>query len=133
MKVVTRVVAIIIQDHKLLLEKGQGHDELWTPGGKIESHESELECLKRELADELNMELVSASFFKEYFSKHFYTNNLLTKDRVYLATVSGIPQPQNEIESVVWLTKEDLVSKKYQMVTNTEENLIPDLIQAGLF
>ncbi|MFA4818404.1 MAG: NUDIX domain-containing protein [Patescibacteria group bacterium] len=132
MKVTTRVVAVIIQDHKLLLEKGKGYNELWVPGGKIEPHESELDCLKRELAEELNIELVSANFFKKYLSKHFYDHNRLTKDRVYLTTVNGAPQPQNEIESVVWFTKEDLASKKYQLITNTEENLIPDLIQAGL-
>lgn len=33
MEVRTRIAAIIIKDGKLLMLRGKGHDELWTPGG----------------------------------------------------------------------------------------------------
>ena len=54
----TRIAGIIIKDGKLLLVKGKGYEELWTPGGKIDENETDEECLKRELK---NLSLVTAS------------------------------------------------------------------------
>ena len=43
-----RILGIIIKDRKLLMLKGRGYKELWTPGGKMEVGETDEECLKRE-------------------------------------------------------------------------------------
>lgn len=51
MKIRNRVVAIILKANKVLLVKGKGWPELWTPGGKIEEGETEEETLKRELKE----------------------------------------------------------------------------------
>ncbi|MFH1253064.1 MAG: NUDIX domain-containing protein [Candidatus Uhrbacteria bacterium] len=49
METKTRIVGIIIKSKKLLMLKGKGFEELWTPGGKIEGKETDQECLEREL------------------------------------------------------------------------------------
>lgn len=59
----TRIAAIIIKDKKLLLLKGKGYKELWTPGGKIELGESDEECLKRELKEEIIPDLIKQRIF----------------------------------------------------------------------
>jgi ADP-ribose pyrophosphatase YjhB (NUDIX family) len=54
-----RIAGIIIQNGKLLMLLGKGYPELWTPGGKLEAHESNEECLARELKEEIGVNLLS--------------------------------------------------------------------------
>lgn len=86
---VTRIAGIIIKDGKMLMLLGRGHKELWTPGGKIEPGESDQECLKRELKEEIGVNLLSCKFFKEYSNKSFYHPERMTIDRVYIAEIEG--------------------------------------------
>lgn len=129
----TRIAAMIIQDDKLLLLKGIGYDELWTPGGKIESGEDDITCLQRELAEELGVKLQSATFFKEYNGTSYYNKEVSLIQRVYVVTITGSPKANAEIESMVWFSKDDFNSKKYLMITITQDEIIPDLIKAGVW
>ena len=129
MKTRTRIAGIIIQNEKLLMLKGRGYKELWTPGGKIEEGETDEDCLRRELKEEIGVELLSLKFFREYVGKSFYNSEKILNNRVYFATVGGCIKPDMEIENFVWLSKEDFRTKKYPMITITEEKIIPDLIK----
>ena len=134
LSVKTRIAAIIIQGGKLLMLQGRGYKELWTPGGKIDQGENDIACLKRELMEELGVELVDAKFFKEYLTENFYSmpkHDLI--ERVYIVTTQGEPKPAAEIENVIWFSKEDFVNKKYPMITHTDLELIPDLIKGGIW
>ena len=133
MKSETRVVGIIIQNGNLLMLKGKGYKELWTPGGHLEMGESEEECLKRELKEEIGVNLVESKFFGEYPGRSFYHPERIYNERVYLATVKGIIKADAEIESFVWFTKEDLAARKYPMIGNTEKKILPDLIKEGFW
>lgn len=130
---VTRVAGIVIKDGKILMLLGKGYNELWTPGGKTEPNESDEDCLKRELKEELGVNLSRCEFFKEYKHKSFYFPKRLMTERVYIADVSGEINPGAEIEKHLWLTKEDFENKRFPMITNTQEKLIPDLIKAKLW
>lgn len=128
----TRIAAIIIKDSKLLMLKGKGFGELWTPGGKIEVGETEEDCLRRELNEEIGVEIISLKFFKEYAGPSFYHENQITRQRIYIVSISGHIQPDAEIEDFVWLKKEDFEKKKFPMIPITEEEIVPDIIKAGL-
>lgn len=133
-KIKTRIAGMIVQDGKLLMLTGKGHSkELWTPGGKIDEGESDEECLKRELNEELGVELVKATFFKSYTTPSFYNNKDTTIQRVYMVEIKGEPVPSAEIDTMIWFTKEEYENKKYPMITMTQEELIPDMIKAGLW
>jgi len=129
----TRIVAMIVQDERLLMEKGEDSIELWTPGGKLEEGESDIECLRRELREELCVDLVSAKFFKEYHGFSFYNPDMRMIQRVHIVTISGTPKPDAEIESVIFLSKEDFEQKKYPMIPINEEDILPDIIKAGVW
>ncbi|MBI2449061.1 NUDIX domain-containing protein [Candidatus Pacearchaeota archaeon] len=127
-----RIVALIIKNNKLLLVKGKGYSELWTPGGKREEGESEEETLKRELKEEINLDLQSMVFFREYFMQSPYSNNWMTETKCFLVEAKGEPKADKEIESIVWYGKDDFLTKKYPMIEENEKGLIPDLIKEGL-
>ena len=74
------IAAIIIEDEKLLLVKGKGYEYIWTPGGKLETEETDVECLKRELKEEIGVDLVEAKFFKEYPGFSFFNQVLIFFD-----------------------------------------------------
>ena len=132
METKTRIAGIIIQDGKLLMLRGQ-KPELWTPGGKLEVGESDEECLKRELKEEIGVELVRASFFREYIAPGFYNPSVLVTQRVYITEVSGAIMPSAEINDYVWFTKEDFKNRSYPMITTIEKRVIPDLISKGVW
>lgn len=133
METKTRIASLIVEDGKLLMLKGKGYKELWTPGGKIDIGESEEECLRRELREEIGVEISSLSFFKEYSGKSFYKSNQITNQKIYIVSISGEIKPDAEIESFVWLTREDFDKKIFPMIPITEEKIIPDLIEEGFF
>lgn len=128
-----RIAAIIIDNGKLLMLKGNGYDELWTPGGKIELLETDEDCLKRELAEEIGVKITGLKFFKEYSGKSFYHTNQIIKEKTYIVSISGKIKPDAEIENFVWLTREDFGKKKFPMIPITEKKIIPDLIEKGIF
>ena len=132
MKIRYRIVAIIIKDNKLLLVKGKGWPELWTPGGKIEEGESEEGTLKRELKEEINLDLQNMTFFKKYFYKNPYVEGTMTETKCFIVEVKGEPKADKEIDSIIWYSKEDFEKKKYPMLEENEKGLIPDLIEQDL-
>ena len=129
----TRIAGIIIQDGKLLLLLGKGYKELWTPGGKIDEGETDEECLRRELREELGVEATDIKFFKEYKTTSFYNQSITLIERAYIVSIEGEIVPAEEIESFVWFTKDDYLTKKYPMITHTQEDLIPDLIKEKIW
>ena len=134
MKERIRVVAIVVKNNKLLLVKGSDqYKEFWTPGGKREEGESDLDCLKRELAEEINVPVISVKFFGEYAAKSPYYEDVLTISRVYLADISGEIKVANEIKGYVWMSRKDFEEGKYPLIATTREKIIPDLIKARYF
>ena len=112
---------------------GRGQKELWTPGGKVEIGESDKECLKRELKEEVGLELIEMKFFKEYSSQHFYDPDKISQQRIYIVSAEGEPKRGMEIDKIIWLTREDFQKQKYPMIPINEKEIIPDLIKKRLF
>ena len=127
----TRISGVVMRDNKMLMLKGKGK-EFWTPGGKIEKGESDEECLKRELKEEIGVDLIDLKFFREYSHLSYYNPEVVLDVRVYIVTISGKIKPDAEIEDFVWMTKEDFESKKYPIITSIEEQTISYLIKDGI-
>lgn len=72
---VEAVIGIIQKDGKYFIQKRPAHGllaDLWEfPGGKVENGETKKEALKRELKEELGIEILSAQHMFDI--KHFYT------------------------------------------------------------
>jgi 8-oxo-dGTP diphosphatase len=131
MKFRKRIIALIIENKKLLLVKGRNYSELWTPGGKQEPEESDKDTLERELKEEVGLKLISMDFYKKYKGKSPYNKDVLTETNCFFAKTTGTPKPNNEIEKIVWYSKKDFLNNKYPMISENQEKLIPNLISDG--
>ena len=127
----TRIAGVVIRDNKILLLKGKGYDYFWTPGGKVDGAESNQECLRRELKEEIGVGLVSIKLFKEYDGVSFFNPEIKQKQIVYLIDIDGEIKPDSEIEGFVWMSREDYENKKYN--TQTDDNIIMDLINENVW
>lgn len=89
MKEVT--AAIIIKDHQVLIAQRAPDDKLagkWEfPGGKIEPGETPEECLKREIKEELNVEIEVLDFFGD--SVYPYSTGKIRLMAYWCKLVSG--------------------------------------------
>lgn len=126
-----RIEGIIIRDSALLMFKGKGYNELWSPGGTLEPGETDEECLRRELLEEGGLELLSSTFFSEYESTSPYSRRTV-KSRVYIADTAGLPVPGHEIQEAIWYTWEDHHKQRYPMIP-IENQIIGHLIEAGIW
>jgi 8-oxo-dGTP pyrophosphatase MutT (NUDIX family) len=133
MKPRIRIAGIVFKDDKLLLVKGKEYRELWTPGGKVDSAETDEECLKREFKEEIGVEITDMRFYKEYKTTSFYNLDISMIERAFIVSIDGVIKPGAEIESYIWFSKDDFYSKKYPMITHTEEELIPDLLKDNIW
>lgn len=127
-KIRIRIAGVIIKNEKLLLLKGKGYKELWTPGGKVDNDETDEECLKREFKEEIDVGITDMKFYKEYIGTSFY-DKVPVKERIYIVSIKGDIKADAEIESYVWFGKDDYNSKKYPMITHDQNELLPDLIK----
>jgi len=83
----TAINAVIIQDNKLLLVRKK---LTWIlPGGKPESGETDLECLCREIDEELSgTRIKDIRYYNQFEGKTPHRGDVL-KARVYFASIDG--------------------------------------------
>ncbi len=94
--------AAIIENGKILLAR---KNQSWIlPGGKPESNETDLECLCREVGEELSgIQLNNIRYYREFEGITPYKGDVL-KARVYFADILGkIFPPAAEIIAYDWV------------------------------
>lgn len=95
MKKINVACALIYYDSKILIcqRSGGKFDNLWEfPGGKIESQESSIEAIKREIMEELNLEIINPKYLfninYEYadfrLTMKVFKTNILNKNEIKL-------------------------------------------------
>lgn len=112
MKDINVVGAILVRDQKILCAQRGGEKSLpylWEfPGGKIESGETPQEALKRELMEELKIEV---SIAEDIFDRSAYEYDF---GRVHLTTIlcqlEGSEPILTEHVDIKWLTPSELLT-----------------------
>lgn len=126
-KMLKRVSAVIINNKKILLVTGYKEMVYWTPGGKVGPDESDEDCLKRELNEELGVKIVSIKPYINYQTRHIETLEPM-EVYCYLVEIAGKISPKEEITKFGWYSEEDIKNKKIQLTEDTNANLVPQLI-----
>lgn len=98
----TAIGAAIIDERKILLVRKR---QSWIlPGGKPEPGESDIECLCREVSEELSgTQLDNIRYYADFEGKTPHTGDIL-RAKVYFADIKGkLCQPAAEIAEYNWI------------------------------
>lgn len=103
-------VAVIWNEQRQILidrrRPGGSMGGLWEfPGGKIEFGETVEECIKREILEELGIEIVVGD--RLITINHTYSQYLITLNVHHCHHFTGIPQPI-ESDEIRWVTLEEI-------------------------
>lgn len=129
--VIDKVGGIILKDKKILVQrKKNNREECIIPEGKRENGETDLETLKRELMEELTVELIDAEFLGGYDDIACFSNKPIHV-QAYLVTVLGEIQCNNEIKEALWIDR-NYKEQGIKVGRILGEHVIPELIERGL-
>jgi 8-oxo-dGTP diphosphatase len=123
-----RVIAAAVLDPRglLLVSKRAAPDVYFLPGGKPEAGEAPLDCLRREIAEELGVTITDAEPFAEVRAPAALEGVEMWMS-VFLARLTGAPEPAAEIASLRWWPRDGAPS----LAPALRDHVIPRLRAAG--
>jgi 8-oxo-dGTP diphosphatase len=109
-KVIDSVSWVFVRDRRLLTVRTRGKEKFYLPGGKREAGESDVECLCREIREELGVELDPRSFSLFAVLDELadgYSDGRRVHMTAYTARYDGQLRPGREIAELAWLGAAD--------------------------
>jgi len=103
---IDKIALLCIRDNRVLVARSQNSDAHYFPGGKREPGESDIQCLVREIAEELSVRIdaASARYYGTFTAQaHGKPEGVLVRMTCYLATYNGTLKPGNEIAEYAWV------------------------------
>jgi ADP-ribose pyrophosphatase YjhB (NUDIX family) len=98
---IIKIAALCIRDRKLLLVRSRNYQAFFTLGGKLESGETDEQCLIREVQEEVSCEIVSTKYFQTFEGlAHDKTRNV--RLICYFVELKNDPTPSSEIAEIHW-------------------------------
>lgn len=132
MKIIRKVALAIFKNKKMLQVRSKKHKEVFfTLGGKIEDGESDMDCLKREVLEEIGCKLdePSIKFLTEFEDVAHGKDGDFVNIKMYTGKVIGTPKPSSEIEEIGFF---DTNSDKKNLSEIAQKVIFPWLKKEGL-
>ena len=122
---------LYVRDNCILLcRKKKGTQLLILPGGKREANESPLECLAREIKEELGaLDAIDPVHIGSYTHAAAGKEGKTVHIELFQAELSGDPRAQSEIAELVWFGPSD---DRARLAPSIDRKILPDLIARGL-
>lgn len=101
------------------------------PGGQLEE-KSEIECLKREIKEELDCDVdeKSLEYIGEYIDISAATPERDVMIKLYKGNLVGDPRPSSEIGTLRWISKNNIDNPEVSPIIKNK--IIPDLVKRGI-
>lgn len=126
-----RVGAVIIKDGAILLVTGFDESNYWTPGGGKDGQESDEETLRRELREELGVEVTSTEPYCDFEALGGETGRY-AHYRYYRVEIAGTLKPAEEVTGYAWQTRDKIVSGEVSTFPDFHSQLAPRLVADNL-
>lgn len=100
MRVIRKIALAVFKDKKILMVRTHKNEQVfYSLGGTLEEGESEIECLLREVKEELDVDIdqESLEFLEEFDGPAHGKENTLLNIRLYKGDLIGEPKPSQEI------------------------------------
>lgn len=130
---IDKVGGVILKDKKILVQRKKNNkEECIIPGGKRKENETDFETLKRELYEELTVELVDTEFIGGYDDIACFSDiEEPIHVQTYLAKIRGNIVCNNEIKEAIWIDR-NYLEEGIKVGSILGEHVIPELIERGL-
>lgn len=126
---INKCAALVIKDNKLLVVRKSGTSIFISAGGKVDPNETKLECLEREVFEELGVKIITSRPYSCDSAKAEFENKVITIHS-YIVEVEGEPKPSSEISEIFWMGINDVNEIKLGSIL--KEHLVPKLYREGL-
>ena len=127
-----RVGGLIIRDKRLLLVSDSETNVLWTPGGRLDEHESPRDALTRELNEELCLTNPDLKFYHTCEGTHINKPGEKVVMGYYLVFTDQTPQISSEISVMKWVSRAELLDGTVRVVDEVALQILPKLIEDDL-
>lgn len=131
MKTIRKVALAVFKDNKILqVRTNKQPDVFYTLGGKIEEGESEIECIKREVREEIGCEIDGSTikFLTEFEDVAHGKEERLVNIRMYEGKLIGEPKPFSEVVEIGYF---NTTSDKKHLSTIAQRTIFPWLKEHG--
>ncbi|MBD2810862.1 NUDIX domain-containing protein [Xenorhabdus sp. Vera] len=126
---IRKCAAIIINNKKLLVVRKHKTSIYISPGGKIEGNETQIECLNREIQEEIGVTFINPIHFSIDYAKSIFEGELIEINSWFIDII-GDPLPCSEIIDLKWITSKE--AEKIQIGSIFKDSIIPKLKNIGL-
>jgi 8-oxo-dGTP pyrophosphatase MutT (NUDIX family) len=124
-----KVGLLVIRDGRILLcRKKAGTQLLILPGGCIEPGESHLDCLRREIGEELGTVTLSSERYLGTYDSDAAGGGAV-RIELYEGSLIGEPQASAEIAELIWFSPDE---DRRILAPSIRDVILPDAIARGL-
>lgn len=133
MRTIRKCALLLVENKKLLLSREFDETRFLTVGGSFEDGETDLQCLQRELLEEVGTKARESTL--EFLGEFAYTDGpeRTVHIRAYSGELEKEPTPSGEVEELRWFDRKELESTPAEILSEiTKRKILPFLIERNL-
>ncbi|SEQ13413.1 ADP-ribose pyrophosphatase YjhB, NUDIX family [Lentzea xinjiangensis] len=127
---ITVVGLVHVEAGRLLVVRSRHKKAFYLPGGKIEAGESPAGALRREVREELGVELDEPAVLKRYVAPAYGEGEGAVVDMTcFTASLLGTPRPTSEIAELTYVTRDEY--RSHAETAPAIHEVLDDLVASG--
>jgi 8-oxo-dGTP diphosphatase len=127
---ITVVGLVHVEAGRLLVVRSRNKKAFYLPGGKIEPGETPQDAVRREVREELGVELEHPEVLKRYVAPAYGEGEGAIVDMTcFTAQLLGTPQPTSEIAELTYVTRDEY--REHAETAPAIHDVLADLVASG--